>query len=254
MITGTSSDSCSCFCFWLRLLGWSSSSPTSMLVCTRCDTVAVTPHLLLLPWSVVAWRPRVWLEGPMKMPTLLSSSCNPSPDASLQAPLPGCCHARGHREPPGQEPCSGLPSIPELVVLNVWGKDGKAKELLEEKEQECQCALCSRLGYRGAMEKLTSVIFGWKEVPCQARQTGGGKLRHSLGAAGSEFQYPLSLVNNSAALSVHLLLHWSQREQPCPPSNICLAIALPYILGVFSVWMLFSPSFFFFCFCPLTPL
>lgn len=100
------------------------------------------------------------------------------------------------------------------------------------------------------MEKLTSVIFGWKEVPCQARQTGGESTRHSLGAAGSEFQYPLSLVNNSDALSVHLLLHWSQREQPCPPSNICLAIALRYILGFFSVWAFFFLIFF----CPLTPL
>lgn len=69
-------------------------------------------------------------------------------------------------------------------------------------------------------------------MPSQANRRGKSS-RHSLGDAGSEFQYPLSLVNNSAALSVHLLLHWSQREQPCPPSNICLAIVLRYILGVF---------------------
>lgn len=117
-------------------------------------------------------------------------------------------------------------------------------QLAYPRGQERQSALCTLLGYGEAMEKLISMIFGWKEVPCQARQAGGGEHRHSLGAAGSEFQYPLSLVNNSAALSVHLFLHWSQREQPCPPSNVCLAIALRYTLRVFFCLGFFFSLFF----------
>lgn len=37
-----------------------------------------------------------------------------------QAPLPGCSRARGHREPPGQIPCSGVSSITKSTAGAGW--------------------------------------------------------------------------------------------------------------------------------------
>lgn len=136
-----------------------------------------------------------------------------------QAPVPG-----NTGNPQGRSPAT------TASLGKGWRAGAGPKSCPEEMGQECPSALCSQLGYGGTTEKL---IFGWKEVPCQARQTGGGKYEALAGGCRVGVPVPLSLVNNSAALSVHLFLHWSQRELPCPPSNICLAIVLCYILGVF---------------------
>lgn len=69
--------------------------------------------------------------------------------------------------------------------------------------QGCQSILCNRFGYGGAVEKLNSVILEWKEVPCQARQTGGEKHKKFAVGCRKRFGTFYSLVNNSAALYVH---------------------------------------------------
>lgn len=165
-----------------------------MLVCTRCDNVAVTQHLLLLllPWSVLTWRP--WLQWPTRMPTLLSSSCNPSPDPSF----------------PGSSawllPCQGTQGTPRAGALlrslihhwisnQCWmGCLGKGpKSCVEEKGQECQSGLCSRLGYGGAMEKLILVIFGWRRY--QANRSGKAQnTLWRLQGKNSSTLYPLWII------------------------------------------------------------
>lgn len=207
-----------------------------MFVCSRCDKVAVTQHLLLR--SVWTWRLHFWLEWPTRMPTLLSTSCKPrfltARLLCLAAPMPG--------NPQGRCPAQ-VPIHHRIWVLK--GLFGwRPKSCTEEKGQECHSALCSRFGYRRAMEKLISVVFGWKEVPCQARQTGGGKAqgtRWGMQGASSSTLYPLWIIQ---LLSLCIFFSTGVRgSSPALPPTSAWQLYYATSLGFFSVWALISLFF-----------
>lgn len=137
--------------------------------------------------------------------------------------LPGCTPVRGPAGDMGNSWGSSSAQVPPPstaaglatgVKWPVRGRGGRAEGVKRAKwkrrmllayrhGQGCQSILCNRFGYGGAVEKLISVILEWKEVPCQARQTGGEKHKKFAVGCRKRFGTFYSLVNNSAALYVH---------------------------------------------------